>query len=108
MFPFSRIFMKRSSTFSSPKAVVVFRSALFLTGQVASTLLIGPIMTLLWLSPFKLRYGAANLWVRLNLWWLGVSCGLRYEVEGQEHIPRGRSGLIFASISQHLKPWCFR
>lgn len=95
MFPFSQIFMKRSSTFSSRKTVVVLRSALFLIGQVASTLLIGPIMTLLWLFPFKLRYGAANLWVRLNLWWLRATCGLRYEVEGKEHIPRGRSGLIF-------------
>ena len=95
MFQFSLISMKRSSTFSSHKAVVVFRSLLFLTGQVASTLLIGPIMTLLWLFPFKLRYGAANLWVRLNLWWLRVTCGLRFVVEGKEHIPKGRSGLIF-------------
>jgi len=95
MSQFSQIFMKRPSTSSSPKAVVVFRSSLFLLGQVASTLLIGPIMTLLWSFPFKLRYGAANLWVRLNLWWLGVACGLHFVVEGAEHIPVGRSGLIF-------------
>ena len=95
MSPFFPIFMKRSNTFSTAKPVVVFRSALFLLGQVASTLLIGPIMTLLWLSPFKVRYGAANLWVRLNLWWLKTTCGLRYEVEGRELIPQGQSGLIF-------------
>ena len=95
MSPFFPIFMKRSNTFSTAKPVVVLRSALFLLGQVASTLLIGPIMTLLWFSPFKIRYGAANLWVRLNLWWLRVTCGLRYEVEGRELIPQGQSGLIF-------------
>lgn len=95
MYQYFQIFMKRPSTFSSHKALVVFRSLLFLTGQVVSTLLIGPLMTLLWLFPFKLRYGAANLWVRFNLWWLGITCGLRYTVEGKEHIPQGRSGLIF-------------
>lgn len=86
--------MKPSSSSSISKALTVFRSALFLTGQVLSTLIIGPVMSALWLFPFKVRYGAANLWVRLNLWWLRVTCGLSYRVLGQEHIPLGRSGLI--------------
>lgn len=62
---------------------------------MVSTFLIGPVILCCWPLPFKFRYRVAGLWVRFNLWWLSVSCGIRYEVEGQEHIPPGRSGLIF-------------
>lgn len=72
---------------------IYLRSALFLAGQVLSTLLLGPTMLLLRPFPFETRYAAANLWVRFNLWLLARVCGLSFEVQGQEHIP-DRSGLI--------------
>lgn len=87
--------MKRSSTSSPVSRVLALRSLIFLLGQVFSTLIIGPVMTLLWLFPFKVRYRAANCWVRFNLWWLRWTCRLTFEVSGAEHIPKGRSGLIF-------------
>lgn len=91
----SPISMKRPSTFFFSKPVVAFRSATFLAGQVVSTLLIGPIMCLMVVFPFPLRYRVANLWVRFNLVWLRLTCGIRYVVEGQQNIPMDRSGLIF-------------
>ncbi len=73
---------------------VYLRSAVYMTGQIASTLLLGPVMLVLRPFPFDRRYAAANLWVRFNLWLLGRVCGLRYEVQGREHIPE-HSGLIY-------------
>lgn len=87
--------MKRFSPSLFNKRGVALRSLLFLSGQVFSTLIIGPVMTLLWPLPFAIRYRAANLWVRFNLWWLEFTCRLRFEVSGTENIPSGRSGLIF-------------
>ncbi|MDD1650273.1 MAG: 1-acyl-sn-glycerol-3-phosphate acyltransferase [Methylococcaceae bacterium] len=74
---------------------VILRSAIYLTGQVLSTLLLGPVMVLLRPFRFETRYAAANVWVRFNLWVLGRVCGLTYNVEGIEHIPREQSGLIY-------------
>ena len=71
-----------------------FRSSLYLTGQVASTLLLGPVMLLMWPFSFQTRYATANVWVRFNLWLLRTVCGLTYRVTGQEHIPSSQSGLI--------------
>lgn len=73
---------------------VILRSALYLTGQILSTLLLGPVMVLLRPFRFETRYAAANVWVRFNLWVLRRVCGLTYQVDGAEHIPRDRSGLI--------------
>lgn len=76
------------------KWVIAVRSLIYLLGQTLSTLILGPMMLVLWPAPFRVRYGAANLWVRFNLWVLRVVCGLRYSVRGREHIPQGHSGLI--------------
>ena len=72
-----------------------FRSAAFLTGQILSTLLLGPVMLLMLPFRFEARYGAARVWVRFNLWLLERVCGLTYRVSGQENIPADRCGLIF-------------
>lgn len=70
------------------------RSAIYMVGQCLSTVLLCPVMLLMYRCPFESRYAAAGLWVRFNLWLLKSVCGLSYEVHGVEHIPP-RSGLIF-------------
>lgn len=74
---------------------VYLRSAVYLTGQILSTVLLGPAMLLMRPFPFETRYSAANLWVRFNLWLLRRVCGLAYRVEGLENIPATSGGLIF-------------
>lgn len=74
---------------------VTLRSAIYLTGQVLSTLLLGPVMLLMTPFSFESRYAAANLWVRFNLWMLEHVCHLTYRVVGREHIPEANGGLIF-------------
>ena len=85
--------MKLSRTSSLPKVSLVIRSAIFTVGLVLSTLLMSPVVLLMWLFPFSWRYRVARLWVHINLWVLRVVCGLSYRVHGFEHIPNER-GLI--------------
>jgi 1-acyl-sn-glycerol-3-phosphate acyltransferase len=51
--------------------------------------------------PLKTRWALVQLWVRFTLWWLTVSCGLRYEVQGAEHITPG-AAIVF---SKHQSTW---
>jgi 1-acyl-sn-glycerol-3-phosphate acyltransferase len=46
------------------------------------------IIATAWL-PFERRYRNAQAWARAQLWLVDKLCGLRYTVEGREHIPSG-------------------
>ncbi|HED39056.1 MAG TPA: 1-acyl-sn-glycerol-3-phosphate acyltransferase, partial [Chromatiales bacterium] len=51
--------------------------------------------------PFSVRYGFLSQWARLNLWWLRVTCGVRYQIEGRENIPE-RNAIV---MSKHQSTW---
>ncbi len=82
-------------------ATLFVRSALF---SVVFTLTI-PLFALLTILsfpfPFRIRYGVATQWARLNLWWLERTCKLRYRVIGRENIPNEAS-IVF---SKHQSTW---
>ena len=75
--------------------MIYLKSIIFLTTQILSTFLMGPIVLLLWPFSFQSRYWLAKLWVRFNLWMLKVVCGLGFDVKGAENIPKDKVGLIF-------------
>ena len=52
-----------------------------------STIIITPIIPLLYPIPYFMRYRYAHQWTRFNLWWLEVTCGLTYRVTGEDNIP---------------------
>ena len=58
---------------------------------------------LLFTFPFSLRsrWALVQIWVRFTLWWLAVTCRLRYEVHGHEHITP-TAGIVF---SKHQSTW---
>ncbi len=66
-----------------------FRSLLFYLGYMVIT--IGwffPSLLLAWCLPMRARFFlVAQCWSGLVLGWLRLTCGIRYVVEGQEHIP---------------------
>ncbi len=63
------------------------RSTLFALGYCLSTLVYALPSVLTFPLPFRYRYAFISQWARFNLWWLGVTCDLRYRVEGREHLP---------------------
>lgn len=81
--------------------MLFIRSLLFWIGLSLSTIIITPIIPLLYPIPYPLRYRYAHQWTRFNLWWLEVTCGLKYRVTGSEHIPQGPCIIM----SKHQSAW---
>ena len=77
------------------------RAALYWLGLLASTVVLAFLLLLLAPFPFLVRQRFSVLWPRFNLWWLKMTCGVRHEVEGQEHIPQGAA--IY--LCKHQSAW---
>ena len=69
------------------RTATAVRSALFSLGQILLTLLFSPIALAALPLPYRIRYRVVMQWTSFNIWWLGVTCGLRHRVEGLENIP---------------------
>jgi len=79
---------------SSPAPGSVWRSTLFMAGMVPTTVLFALLGLLTFPFPFRWRYRVITQWTTFNLWWLKVTCKLRYVVEGEEHIPAGPAVIL--------------
>ncbi len=65
----------------------VIRSFLFYCGYVPVTILLSTLfITLFPLLPDKQRYAICAFWCRVILVWLRISCGVRYQLKGTEHL----------------------
>ncbi len=82
--------------------VVLVRSTLFEMGRISAMIFFAVTGQLLWPFSFGVRYRYMTLWGKFTLWWLKVTCGIRYQVEGREYIDFERNGLIFA---RHESAW---
>lgn len=69
------------------KVVLYIRSTLFAVVYVVSAVIYAIPSVLTYPLPFEKRFRIISQWARFNLWWLKITCNLRYEVEGQENIP---------------------
>ena len=81
--------------------MIVLRSLCFSLGQVLATLVFAVLALFVAPFPFTVRYRVISQWARFNLWWLTLTCNLRYRVEGAENIP-ARNGIIFC---KHQSAW---
>lgn len=79
----------------------VVGSVLFNLGYALSALVFGTISPLTFPFPFHLRYKFISQWARFNLWWLKLTCGLTYQVEGRENIPN-EPAIVFC---KHQSAW---
>ncbi len=77
------------------------RSVIFFIGATVSMLIIASTGILLAVIPFGPRYYYLTRWGAFTLWWLKLTCGLDYVVEGREHIPE-TAALIFC---KHSSTW---
>ena len=95
--------MTRQNT-SSRKADfrVYLGSTLFFIYVLFSTPIVGvAILGGFWL-PFPTRYKFADIWINCLLYMLKLCCGLRYEVEGIENVPKDQAAII---LSKHQSAW---
>ena len=80
---------------------LVARAALFWVGMALSTLVFWMGGMLALVLSFEARFNVIVRWCRFNLWWLKLTCGLDYQVEGLEHIPPA-NGIV---LSKHQSAW---
>lgn len=84
-----------------PQAGLQLRSATFSLGMAVSTLIAVPLALILLVAPFPTRFRLVSNWARFNLWWLRVTCRIRAEIQGQEHIIRGPAIVL----CKHQSTW---
>src|SRR5512135_404776 len=78
------------------------RSLLFNIVMFTTVTVYAPIAALTFPLPPLTRYRFTSQWARFQIWMLGVLCGLRYRVEGREHLPRGTTSIVLA---KHQSTW---
>lgn len=95
--------MKQQNLSSQKKSFRVYLgSALFFLYILVSVPIYGPIVILCFFLPFSIRYKVANGWIISVMWVLKICCGLSYEVEGLENIPKNQA---FVLLSKHQSAW---
>ena len=72
------------------KWVAMLRSLLFSAGYVVTTVIWGSLGVLTgWLLPYRARFFyIIVIWTGMVLGWLRLTCGIRHEVRGREHLPK--------------------
>lgn len=81
--------------------MLFLRALLLAFCQIISTLVFAPLSVLTGLLPYRMRYRFITQWNRFNLWCVEKVCGLRYEVQGREHIPPGPCVIL----CKHQSAW---
>lgn len=77
------------------------RSLLFTAYLMLSACVFGLVMAILFFAPYRWQFTLARTWARAVLWMLARLCGLRYVVEGTEHLPPGNH----IAMSNHTSTW---
>lgn len=80
---------------------LILRGSLFWIVFLPSVLIAAIVLTLSTFFPIALRVGIIKVWIRLNLAWIKLTCGLGYQVEGLENIPDDG----FIVMSKHSSTW---
>ena len=81
---------------------VYLGSSLFFIYIIFATLVLGCAILLCSPLAFSVRYKVSSIWIDCLLFMLELCCGLSYEVEGLENIPRGKAAII---LSKHQSAW---
>lgn len=81
--------------------MLFLRSLLFAVGS----LLVLPLVVIAGLLsaplPFHARFAVISSWAKFSIWWLELTCNIRYVIEGAEHIP-AQNAIVF---SKHQSTW---
>lgn len=86
-----------------PLLVLLYlRALMFWLVMVISVVIWGSLLLLMFPFSYLQRVAFLNIWSALVIWWLGITCGLKYKVEGLENIPTERASVI---MSKHQSTW---
>ncbi len=77
-------------------------SSLLFIYIVLSVPVFGIVILLSSIFPFSVRYKGSNLWSASVLWVTKICCGLTYQVEGLENLPKEQGFIV---LSNHQSAW---
>ncbi len=77
-------------------------SSLLFVYIFASAAFFGPLILLCAVLPFKLRYWLSLLWIRGVMGAAKLLCGLDYQVDGLENLPKDQAFIV---LSKHQSAW---
>lgn len=77
------------------------RATIFNLGMVLNTIVFSSLTVLLAPLPAVLHSRIASGWAYVSIWWLALTCGLRYRVIGAENIPQHACVIL----SKHQSAW---
>ncbi|MBS0286492.1 MAG: 1-acyl-sn-glycerol-3-phosphate acyltransferase [Proteobacteria bacterium] len=80
---------------------LMMRSILFFVGQAFMAIFVFLIGFLLFPFPYIVRYRFITLWSHFVIWWAKVICGIHYQVQGKELLPK-ENGII---LCNHQSAW---
>ncbi len=81
------------------------RSALFVLGYLAATGIYGTLALFLWVVPQKWRHRIIISWTILVVYWLRITCGVRFQLHGRENIENDKPRQPFVILSKHQSTW---
>lgn len=81
--------------------MLFLKSLLYFLGSVIALIFVILSMLLTFYLPIKYRYRIGSLWGKFNTWWLGIVCGVKIELIGQENIPKQACVIV----SNHQSAW---
>jgi 1-acyl-sn-glycerol-3-phosphate acyltransferase len=84
------------------KIRIYLGSAAFLAGSIIATFFIAPMVLACLIFPFSVRYSVGRFWAGAVLKLAEACCGIRYEVEGLEHINLDNAAVV---LSNHQSAW---
>ena len=79
------------------------RSYLFTAVYFVSGVFWGTVTLLTWLLPPIVRHKLIIDWTRFNIWWLGICCGVKYEIIGKENLGKLEKPVVV--LSKHQSTW---
>lgn len=84
------------------KIILSLRTSFFLLSMSLFTIVYSFICVAAFPLPFRCRYFLITSWTAIIIWLAKVCCGIRYQVEGLENIPKGRTAIV---LSKHQSTW---
>ena len=85
------------------KLFAAVRGLLFTLLFIPTIVIWGVLMLLVSPLPYRMRWAVLNAWVYLMVFWLRITCGIRHEVSGLEHLPPADKGAIV--MAKHQSTW---
>lgn len=84
------------------KLITFIRSVLFASLQITSMVFFSVVGQIFWLFSAHTRYHFIHYWARFCIWWMRLTCGVKYRVHGMENLDQSQAGVVLA---RHESTW---